>query len=222
MDKVWGVYAFLSLLAAFEAIALVLYTYENARHFRSRLREPRPHGFTPRVELFVPCKGLDPGFESMVRTVLHQDYPHYGVTFVVESQDDPAYQALQSLLNCNPAVRTRLIVAGLAMDCGQKVHNLRTATAQPRTGCRSPCLRRQRHTTSSRMAAQAHRPASKSKGWSRDRLPLALSSGQELVRLGVLRHERPSHLCLWQPSLEPHLGGLLGHYANGLRCGRHP
>ena len=130
MDMVWGVYAFLSLLAAFEAIALALYTYENARHFRSRLREPRPHGFTPRVELFVPCKGLDPGFESMVQTVLHQDYPHYGVTFVVESQEDPAYQALQSLLNCNPAVRTRLIVAGLAMDCGQKVHNLWTATAQ--------------------------------------------------------------------------------------------
>ena len=129
MDKVWGVYAFLSLLAALEAIALALYTYENARHFRSRLREPRPHGFTPRVELFVPCKGLDPGFETMVQTVLHQDYPHYGVTFVVESQDDPAYQALQSLLNCNPEVGTRLMVAGLATDCGQKVHNLRMATA---------------------------------------------------------------------------------------------
>ena len=30
MDMVWGVYAVLSLLAAFEAIALALYTYENA------------------------------------------------------------------------------------------------------------------------------------------------------------------------------------------------
>jgi ceramide glucosyltransferase len=130
MDNVWGAYAVLALLAALQAMALVLYTYENTRHFRSRLRKPRPQGFTPRVELFVPCKGLDPGFESMVKAVLHQDYPHYSVSFVVESEHDPAYKVLQSLQNCNPAVGTRLLVAGLATDCGQKVHNLRTATAR--------------------------------------------------------------------------------------------
>jgi cellulose synthase/poly-beta-1,6-N-acetylglucosamine synthase-like glycosyltransferase len=129
MDTAWGVFTLLSFLAVLEAAALALFTYENARHFRSRLRARRPDGFTPRVELFVPCKGLDPGFESMVRTVLHQDYPLYGVTFVVESEDDPAYQTLRPLLDGNPAVRARLVVAGLAKDCGQKVHNLRAATA---------------------------------------------------------------------------------------------
>ena len=40
------------------ALALIM-TWENTRFFVSRQRTPTPPGFTPRVQLFVPCKGVE-------------------------------------------------------------------------------------------------------------------------------------------------------------------
>jgi cellulose synthase/poly-beta-1,6-N-acetylglucosamine synthase-like glycosyltransferase len=78
--------------------------------------------------LIVPCKGIDLDFESMATAVLSQDYPAYRVTFVVESQSDPAWSRLVEILPRFPQARTRLLIAGTARACGQKVHNLLVAT----------------------------------------------------------------------------------------------
>jgi ceramide glucosyltransferase len=124
------VYAIVSVLAVLQCLLMLLATYENVRFFRSRLRCCVPGDFTPRVELFVPCKGLEPSFNSMVDSILRQDYPAYAATFVVESASDAAYERLRQLLANRSAARTRLLVAGPSRDCGQKVHNLLAATAQ--------------------------------------------------------------------------------------------
>lgn len=124
----------LASLGVVQALLLWLWTYENTRFFRSRLRSKINNDFAPRVHLFMPCKGVEPRFVDTVRGMLTQDYPHYRVTFVVESADDPAYAHLGRLIQtCSRADGSRptaeVVIAGAAHDCGQKVHNLLTATA---------------------------------------------------------------------------------------------
>jgi ceramide glucosyltransferase len=116
----------LGLAALVQAALLLIWTYEATRFIRSRCRSPLPTGYTPRVHLFMPCKGVEPDFDDTIDAVLSQDYPDYGVTFVVESMDDPAYGRLRQLIGG----RARLVVAGEARDCGQKVHNLLVATGR--------------------------------------------------------------------------------------------
>ena len=66
---------------------MLLQAYEHRRFFRSRARRQITGLFNPRVEVIIPCKGVDPEFDSLVKELLGQDYPAYGVTFVVESTD---------------------------------------------------------------------------------------------------------------------------------------
>jgi hypothetical protein len=112
-----------------QALLLLLFALENTRFFRSELRSRHCREVLPRVELFVPCKGTDLHFRRMVRAMLRQDYPTYGITFIVESPDDPAYAVLQPLVRQARTARARILVAGHAVACGQKVHNLLAATA---------------------------------------------------------------------------------------------
>ena len=43
---------------------------------------------------------------------------------------DPAYWLIRRMMRDHPRVVTHIVIAGLAEDCGQKVHNLRVATAK--------------------------------------------------------------------------------------------
>jgi len=63
-----------------------------------------------------------------LQTLFQQDYPHYRLTLIVESDEDPACQTIQELMQEYPGVRSRLVVAGIADGSGQKVHNLLVAT----------------------------------------------------------------------------------------------
>jgi cellulose synthase/poly-beta-1,6-N-acetylglucosamine synthase-like glycosyltransferase len=92
------------------------------------MRTFRPRRTTnERVLVFCPCKGTDPEFEKNVRSILDQDYPNFTVQFVVESEDDPAYQTLKQI-----GIQD-IVVAGRASDCGQKVHNLTYAVEHDST-----------------------------------------------------------------------------------------
>jgi cellulose synthase/poly-beta-1,6-N-acetylglucosamine synthase-like glycosyltransferase len=79
---------------------------------------------TEKVVVFCPCKGTDPQFEQNVHSILHQDYANYDVLFVVESERDEAFHTLRRM-----GVQ-RILVAGRASDCGQKVHNLAHAVRE--------------------------------------------------------------------------------------------
>ncbi len=127
----WVLIGFLVLggLGAVHAFLMLLWTYESARFMRSRLNKPAPREYVPRTQIYIPCKGVEPTFDQMVESVRKQNHPSYQVTFIVESTDDPAYSRLVELLrDAGPAFR--VIVAGKAVDCSQKVHNLLAATAQ--------------------------------------------------------------------------------------------
>jgi hypothetical protein len=59
--------------------------------------------------------------------LLEQDFPSYELIFVVESRQDPAFPLIERVIQQHPQTSARLLVAGPATTCGQKVHNLRSA-----------------------------------------------------------------------------------------------
>ena len=129
MDLWSRLYLALAVLAVCQAVLMLLQTYEHRRFYQRRARRQPTARFNPRVELIIPCKGVEPEFNSLVKQLFRQDYPAYGVTFVVESTDDPAWQNLEPLLASAQPVPVRLLAAGRTRVCGQKIHNLLVGTA---------------------------------------------------------------------------------------------
>ncbi|NQU20545.1 MAG: glycosyltransferase [Candidatus Nealsonbacteria bacterium] len=131
MDSFWF-WAYLALagLALLQAGLLAVQTWEHRRYARSCMRAIDRLHASGHAQVFAPCKGVDVELEGNLRAVLQQDYHDYEVTFVVETEDDPACEVIHRLAAENPQTPTRLVVAGRADQCGQKVHNLRAATAK--------------------------------------------------------------------------------------------
>jgi len=125
-----ALYIALAVLALGQSLALVIQTWEHRRYTRSCMRDLGGPRATGRAAVFAPCKGIDVSLEENLRSLLRQDYGDYEVTFIVESVDDPACEVIRRVMAQNPDVPTRLVVAGRADHSGQKVHNLRAATAR--------------------------------------------------------------------------------------------
>lgn len=98
---------------------------EYLKYFKQELAKPAG-GRTPFVSVIVPCKGLDEGLRENLEAVMVQDYPSYEVVFVVDDVGDKAMRAIEDV-SCGRAVRTKAVVAPLAVESGQKVENLREA-----------------------------------------------------------------------------------------------
>ncbi len=89
------------------------------------------------VALIIPAKGVSSSFEHFLDLILNQDYPNYRIIFVTQSAEDPAQLAIREYLQIAPeathwtrpegrttgANEVEFVVAGLAGDEGQKVHN---------------------------------------------------------------------------------------------------
>src|SRR5262245_48128144 len=82
----------------------------------------------PPVVIVVAIKGHTVEFDEFVKILLAQDYPDYRVIFSVEANSDPVVAAIEKWRAADPE-RVDLIVAGLSIDEGQKVANLRAALA---------------------------------------------------------------------------------------------
>ena len=134
MELIWWIgYGVLAVAAILQAFLLGLQTWEHRRYARSCMRglnKLHPKG---RVAVFAPCKGLDVDLEGSLRALMNQDHPDFEITFIVESIDDPACKVIRRVMAEFGHVAARLVVAGHAVESGQKVHNLRVATA-----CLSP------------------------------------------------------------------------------------
>jgi cellulose synthase/poly-beta-1,6-N-acetylglucosamine synthase-like glycosyltransferase len=120
--------AIISGLGLVTGALLVFQHVEFRRFVRSRLRESEhmPQR-AERVALIVPIKGLDVGIEENLAALFWQDYENYEIVFVVESRGDLAVPAIRAVIGRHPRMRSRLVIAGLANDSGQKVHNLSQA-----------------------------------------------------------------------------------------------
>ena len=84
----------------------------------------RQTDYCPNVLLIIPVRGVPKTLRALWHSLCQQTYRPYRVVFAVESASDPAYAALQSLDDGPPV---EIIVAGPAVERGQKVHNLLAA-----------------------------------------------------------------------------------------------
>ena len=87
-----------------------------------------PADYLPLISVILPCKGLDPGFKDNLKKLLNQDYVKDGkaqfeVIFTVASKDDPAYKAIEEVRKTINTVETKLVVAGVNSQRGQKINN---------------------------------------------------------------------------------------------------
>lgn len=123
-------YVALVVWAVAQNILHCLQAWEHRRFVRSRVLCKRLHRAKGRVALLAPCKGVDTQMAANLRALFEQDYGNYEILFVVESREDPAADVISNLIEQNPLVSARLIVAGPAVWSGQKVHNLIFATRQ--------------------------------------------------------------------------------------------
>lgn len=88
-----------------------------------------PGFYAPSVALLCPCKGIEPGLESNLRALVSQDYASYEIFFVLARSDDSAHSIVRKVTESTSA-KTHIIIAGPAMNCGEKVNNLRAAIEQ--------------------------------------------------------------------------------------------
>jgi len=126
------VFAFLATLLAVQSVVALRDGYRFLRYVRRRIGQP-PGDFTPRAAVIIPCKGVDPGFESHITRFLAQDYPSYQLIFVVATDNDPAHEALKALVEkAKSAIahdsrlppKTAIVIAGHSEVRGEKVNNL--------------------------------------------------------------------------------------------------
>ncbi len=97
-------------------------------YFRRELARPCS-AYAPFASVIVPCRGLDQGLRENLRALYAQDYPRYEIVFVTDSADDAALAVIAATRGASnditaDTVTTRVVVAGRAGNCGQKVHNL--------------------------------------------------------------------------------------------------
>ncbi len=131
MHSLWFlIWTALAGVAVVQAFVTALQTWEHRRFARGRMQgREKWSGSDMRIRVCAPCKGIDLGLVDNLRRLFEQDHPNYELIFIVESSDDSAVAAIRECIDENPSVDARLIVAGRATESGQKVHNLRVATA---------------------------------------------------------------------------------------------
>ena len=76
------------IVVQFFSVLLVL---RNGLYSLSKYRKVRSW-YRPKTVLIVPCKGIDLDFEKNIKSFFEQDFNNYLLWFVVESEDDPAYE----------------------------------------------------------------------------------------------------------------------------------
>lgn len=119
-------YYFLAALACWFGLQSLLSGARFAAYVR-RETNRSVSDFQPFVSVIAPGRGLEPGLEDNLRSLLTQEYPRYHVLFVFDRADDPAVQVVKQIISRGFSRMTRTIIAGPATDSGQKVHNLRVA-----------------------------------------------------------------------------------------------
>jgi ceramide glucosyltransferase len=105
--------------------------WDGIRWLRMAQRRVGSHSgfYTPRVALFCPIKGIEPGLELNLAALIGQDYANYEIFFTMASADDPARKILDRL-STSTKRKIHIVIAGRPEGCGEKVNNLRAAVEQ--------------------------------------------------------------------------------------------
>lgn len=119
--------------------AQVLFTIQVINNYRYAIQksERQRTAYRPECVLIVPCKGLDEAFDTNIASFFRQDYQPYHLWFVVQDTADPACSRLLEQVDrfaSSPAPdrprSVKVLVAGQADSCSQKLHNLLFAYQQ--------------------------------------------------------------------------------------------
>ena len=123
---------FFAAIVILLGVTSLLGGFRFAAFIRQHFHDTGPE-FTPFVSVIAPCRGLEPGLRENLTTLLRQNYPAYEVIFVTGAADDPVWPLIRELSQQNqttPQVVRGHVIAGDAVDSGQKVHNLRVAVGK--------------------------------------------------------------------------------------------
>jgi cellulose synthase/poly-beta-1,6-N-acetylglucosamine synthase-like glycosyltransferase len=118
--KALGVCALAILAGGFYIPSLVAFFHQRFWYERI-LRKRYAPSYAPRCSIILPCKGIPDDFESNLKAFLDLNYAHFEIIFAVESESDPAYKSIKSLIA--PYQKASVVVAGHATQCGQKNFN---------------------------------------------------------------------------------------------------
>jgi hypothetical protein len=110
-------------LAASATSVIGISIYRNRLDFKPRV------SIRPAIAVIIPVRGASVNLSRLWNALREQTYPKFRVLFAVESEHDPAHQALKSLVARSRRPPGEIVVAGLTRDEGQKVHNQRAAMA---------------------------------------------------------------------------------------------
>src|SRR6516165_2797594 len=127
MDALYYGYLLLGAIGLIQSALMLVHAWEHRRFYRQRQTKRVSFAADLSVTLIAPCKGLDTGLYSNLLALFWQRYPRYQICFVVESENDSAVPVIRELAREDPQIPCRIVVAGTARDCGQKVHNLMCA-----------------------------------------------------------------------------------------------
>ena len=127
-------YYLLAAVAIWFGIQSLLSGFRYFAYVRRETTHPLPD-FTPFVSVIAPYKGLEPGLAANVSALLSQNYPAFEILFVLDDVRDDAIALIQEQQQQHRRVKSRIVISGPANDSGQKVHNLRVATAEVGSDC---------------------------------------------------------------------------------------
>lgn len=120
----------MTLLTIFCSLLVIqgILSVASGQAFLKFIRKPRPAppDYHPHATILLPCRGNDPSLKQHLEALVRQQYPSFELLCVVDDERDAAVPAIEEVIRQAPC-RARLIVAGHAVDCGQKVHNLLVA-----------------------------------------------------------------------------------------------
>src|SRR6266852_1328322 len=89
--------------------------------------------YAPRVAVFCPLKGAEPGLELNLACLAGFDYSDYEIFFTMASATDPARKIVDRVATGTKR-KSNTVIAGRPDGCGEKVNNLRAAVDQAAEG----------------------------------------------------------------------------------------
>lgn len=123
-----SLFEFLAILQIASGLFLLWQGIQWLAYVRRRLRMD-PGFFAPRTAVLCPCRGMEPGLERNLVSLLEFNHQNYEVFFILASITDPAYTTVKRLAACS-RVKAHVILAGKPERCSEKVNNLRVCVEQ--------------------------------------------------------------------------------------------
>jgi ceramide glucosyltransferase len=89
--------------------------------------------YAPRVAVFCPVKGAEPGLEQNISSLISFDYSDYEIFFTMASADDPARKIIERVTAASKH-KAHIVIAGRPSNSGEKVNNLHAAILKATEG----------------------------------------------------------------------------------------